>query len=178
MESAHSPVVPHIEGPRCKTAAFLPFPGLLPHQDFAKDVFAAHDRALINHPVGSGKTLTMIQILSRFAEDERPKIVLFPNDSVRKNFFMELLKWPSKYRSYQWGSPGTWNSAFRVPRCFWPHGVWPCFLHSGAAGVWLVFPEGHGIPRSVFRVDAEWFRVPPRLLDDGRKRGHCPYGDR
>lgn len=58
------------------------------------------DRFLVVHRTGLGKTYTMILVLNNFYYDPRPKIVIFPNDKVRNNFYQELMKFPNKYRDY------------------------------------------------------------------------------
>ena len=42
--------------------------------------------------MGSGKTLLMIRVLDNFYRDTRPKVVIFPSESVVQNFYQELLK--------------------------------------------------------------------------------------
>ena len=49
---------------------------------------------------GSGKTRIMIQVLDNFYLDARAKIPIFPSPTVCQNFYMELLRWPNKYRDY------------------------------------------------------------------------------
>jgi hypothetical protein len=57
-------------------------------------------RLLVSHQIGSGKTLTMLNVLDNFYTDSRPKIVIFPSDVVVTNFYNELLKFPSRWRDY------------------------------------------------------------------------------
>lgn len=74
-----------------------------PHQDIV--AFLLHPRSpvsrlLIDHPTGSGKTREMIRVLDNFFYDPRPKIPIFPKAVVCRNFYMELLRWPNRYRDY------------------------------------------------------------------------------
>mmetsp|Transcript_43377 Transcript_43377/g.114246 ORF Transcript_43377/g.114246 Transcript_43377/m.114246 type:complete len:929 (+) Transcript_43377:3-2789(+) len=80
-----------------------PCPPLQPHQETA--IFMLHpkspvSRMLVDHPTGSGKTREMIQVLDNFFYDRRPKVPVFPKEPVCRNFYGELLRWPSKYRDY------------------------------------------------------------------------------
>eukprot|EP01065_Artemidia_motanka_P032339 TRINITY_DN39351_c0_g1_i1.p1 TRINITY_DN39351_c0_g1~~TRINITY_DN39351_c0_g1_i1.p1 ORF type:complete len:930 (+),score=386.90 TRINITY_DN39351_c0_g1_i1:214-2790(+) len=61
---------------------------------------SAVQRLLVYHQIGAGKTLSMIQVLDNFFADPRPKVVIFPTQEVVRNFYSELLKWPSSYRDY------------------------------------------------------------------------------
>eukprot|EP00442_Polarella_glacialis_P051519 CAMPEP_0115106350 /NCGR_PEP_ID=MMETSP0227-20121206/36604_1 /TAXON_ID=89957 /ORGANISM="Polarella glacialis, Strain CCMP 1383" /LENGTH=1183 /DNA_ID=CAMNT_0002503933 /DNA_START=91 /DNA_END=3640 /DNA_ORIENTATION=- len=81
----------------------VPCPPLQPHQEAA--LFLLHPRSpvsrlLVDHPTGSGKTREMIDFLNNFFEDPRPKVPIFPKEPVCRNFYAELLRWPSKYRDY------------------------------------------------------------------------------
>ena len=58
------------------------------------------DRLLIAHRTGLGKTYAMILILDNFYSDPRPKVVVFPNAKVKKNFYMEMMKFPNRYRNF------------------------------------------------------------------------------
>jgi len=78
-------------------------PPLQPHQEAA--IFLLHpkspvSRLLVDHPTGSGKTREMIQVLDNFFYDKRPKVPVFPKEPVCRNFYAELMRWPSKYRDY------------------------------------------------------------------------------
>lgn len=42
----------------------------------------------------------MIFVLDNFFYDPRPKVPIFPKESVCRNFYTELLRWPSRYRDY------------------------------------------------------------------------------
>eukprot|EP00928_Gymnodinium_smaydae_P054065 TRINITY_DN37904_c0_g1_i1.p1 TRINITY_DN37904_c0_g1~~TRINITY_DN37904_c0_g1_i1.p1 ORF type:complete len:1122 (-),score=125.23 TRINITY_DN37904_c0_g1_i1:333-3650(-) len=55
-------------------------------------------RLLVDQPTGSGKTREMIAVLNRFYFDRRPKVPVFPRAAVCRNFYEELLRWPSRYR--------------------------------------------------------------------------------
>mmetsp|Transcript_127927 Transcript_127927/g.232883 ORF Transcript_127927/g.232883 Transcript_127927/m.232883 type:complete len:1127 (+) Transcript_127927:69-3449(+) len=78
-------------------------PPLQPHQETV--AFLVHpkspvQRFLVDHPTGSGKTREMIRVLDNFFYDPRPKVPIFPREVVCRNFYMELLRWPSRYRDY------------------------------------------------------------------------------
>jgi len=78
-------------------------PPLQPHQESVG--FLVHPkspvkRLLVDHPTGSGKTREMIKVLDNYFFDSRPKIPIFPKDPVCRNFYAELLRWPSRYRDY------------------------------------------------------------------------------
>ena len=62
--------------------------------------FTPIKRMLLVHKTGSGKTLTILRVLNNFYDDNRPKVIIFPNDSVRDNFYTELMNFPNKYRDY------------------------------------------------------------------------------
>lgn len=57
------------------------------------------DRLLVVHRTGSGKTFTMLRVLDNYYSDPRPKAIIFPTASVKRNFYGELLKFPNKYRN-------------------------------------------------------------------------------
>lgn len=74
---------------------------LQPYQETVK--WLVHPATPINrflavHRTGAGKTLEMIKILENFWEDDRPRVLLFPTEPVRDNFYKELLKFPSRFR--------------------------------------------------------------------------------
>lgn len=78
-------------------------PPLQPHQEAA--IFLLHPRSpvqrlLVDHPTGSGKTREMLGVLDNFFHDPRPKVPVFPKEPVCRNFYIELLKWPTQYRDY------------------------------------------------------------------------------
>jgi len=58
------------------------------------------DRMLVVAKTGAGKTYTIIQILNNYYWDPRPKVCIFPTESVAANFYMEICKFPSLYRDY------------------------------------------------------------------------------
>jgi superfamily II DNA or RNA helicase len=58
------------------------------------------DRFLCVHRTGSGKTLSIINILDNYYHDTRPKILIFPQVTVAENFYSEIMKFPNKYRDY------------------------------------------------------------------------------
>ena len=57
-------------------------------------------RLLCDHNTGSGKTLCMVRIMDNFYFDARPKIAIFPKDTVVDNFYQSLWQWPSRWRDY------------------------------------------------------------------------------
>lgn len=78
-------------------------PPLQPHQESVS--FLLHpkspvSRLLVDHPTGSGKTREMIKVLDNYFYDRRPKVPIFPKDPVCRNFYTELMRWPSRYRDY------------------------------------------------------------------------------
>lgn len=78
-------------------------PPLQPHQEVVE--FLLHpqspvSRLLVDHPTGSGKTREMISVLDNFFHDPRPKVPIFPKEPVCRNFYLELLRWPSNYRNF------------------------------------------------------------------------------
>eukprot|EP00930_Biecheleria_cincta_P096577 TRINITY_DN88400_c0_g1_i1.p1 TRINITY_DN88400_c0_g1~~TRINITY_DN88400_c0_g1_i1.p1 ORF type:complete len:2469 (+),score=622.90 TRINITY_DN88400_c0_g1_i1:85-7491(+) len=78
-------------------------PPLQPHQEavgFLMHPKSPVSRILVDHPTGSGKTREMIKVLDNYFYDPRPKIPIFPKDPVCRNFYFELLRWPSRYRDY------------------------------------------------------------------------------
>jgi len=78
-------------------------PPLQPHQEsvgFLLHPKSPVKRLLIDHPTGSGKTREMIKVLDNYFHDPRPKVPIFPKDPVCRNFYAELLRWPSRYRDY------------------------------------------------------------------------------
>ncbi|CAE8584375.1 unnamed protein product [Polarella glacialis] len=78
-------------------------PPLQPHQEavgFLMHPKSPIDRLLVDHPTGSGKTREMIRVLDNYFFDPRPKVPIFPKDPVCRNFYAELLRWPSRYRDY------------------------------------------------------------------------------
>merc|ERR1719469_1360610 len=42
----------------------------------------------------------MIQVLDQYFHDPRPKVPIFPTEAVCRNFYMEMLRWPSRYRDF------------------------------------------------------------------------------
>eukprot|EP00927_Polykrikos_kofoidii_P008300 TRINITY_DN13440_c0_g1_i1.p1 TRINITY_DN13440_c0_g1~~TRINITY_DN13440_c0_g1_i1.p1 ORF type:complete len:1158 (+),score=216.61 TRINITY_DN13440_c0_g1_i1:185-3658(+) len=57
-------------------------------------------RLLVDQPIGAGKTREMIAVLDQLFHDRRPKIPVFPRNTVCRNFYEELLRWPSRYRDF------------------------------------------------------------------------------
>mmetsp|Transcript_19575 Transcript_19575/g.34570 ORF Transcript_19575/g.34570 Transcript_19575/m.34570 type:complete len:1115 (+) Transcript_19575:20-3364(+) len=78
-------------------------PPLQPHQEavaFLLHPQSAISRLLVDHPTGSGKTREMIAVLNNYFLDPRPKVPIFPKEPVCRNFYLELLRWPSRYRDF------------------------------------------------------------------------------
>ena len=76
---------------------------LFTHQKTALRYFSplsSVERLVLNHPVGSGKTRTMVSMLDAFYDDPRTKIILCPSPLLLGNFEEGLKKYHSKY--YQW----------------------------------------------------------------------------
>ena len=81
----------------------IPCPPLQPHQEAAVFLLKPESpisRLLVDHPTGSGKTREMIDVLNSYFHDPRPKVPVFPKEAVCRNFYAELLRWPSLYRDY------------------------------------------------------------------------------
>ena len=57
-------------------------------------------RLLVQWQLGAGKTIGMITVLNNFYNDNRPKIVVFPNRELVRNFYGALAHWPNRYK--QW----------------------------------------------------------------------------
>ena len=57
-------------------------------------------RMLVVAKTGAGKTFTMVRVLSEYFDDPRPKICIFPTESVARNFYQEICKFPSRYRDF------------------------------------------------------------------------------
>lgn len=58
------------------------------------------NRLLVIHRTGSGKTSVMLHALELWYDDPRPKIAVFPNGAVVRNFYKKLLETPSRYQAY------------------------------------------------------------------------------
>lgn len=83
------------------TSVACPLPQ--PHQEAT--TFLLHpqspvSRLLVDHPTGSGKTREMIDVLNNYFYDPRAKVPIFPKEPVCRNFYAELLRWPSRYRDF------------------------------------------------------------------------------
>jgi len=57
-------------------------------------------RLLGDARMGDGKTRVLITVLSQHFADPRKKLPIFPTKALAVNFYDELLRWPSPYRSY------------------------------------------------------------------------------
>lgn len=89
--------------PKKKASAEGDCPSMQPHQEAV--AFLLHpqspiSRLLVDHPTGSGKTREMIKVLDNYYLDPRPKVPIFPKEPVCRNFYVELLCWPSRYRDF------------------------------------------------------------------------------
>jgi len=89
--------------PKKKASAEGDCPSMQPHQEAV--AFLLHpqspiSRLLVDHPTGSGKTREMIKVLDNYYLDPRPKVPIFPKEPVCRNFYVELLRWPSRYRDF------------------------------------------------------------------------------
>lgn len=58
------------------------------------------NRLLVVHRTGSGKTNVMIKIVNEYYFDPRPKIVIFPNNSLVDNFFQKFYKADTRYNAF------------------------------------------------------------------------------
>lgn len=58
------------------------------------------NRLLVIHRTGSGKTNAMIHILDLYFSDPRPKVVVFPNSEVVRNFYDKLYKERTQYSAF------------------------------------------------------------------------------
>lgn len=58
------------------------------------------DRLLVVHRTGSGKTFAMIHILDLYFSDPRPKIVVFPNEDLVRNFYEKMYRTPTQYSAF------------------------------------------------------------------------------
>lgn len=58
------------------------------------------DRLLVIHRTGSGKTFAMIRILDLYFSDPRPKVVIFPNGEIVRNFYEKMYKTPTQYTAF------------------------------------------------------------------------------
>jgi hypothetical protein len=98
-----APVASDLSPARCRPAA-----PLMAHQVRIKQLLRPGGqihRLLVDHPTGAGKTRTMIAVLDTFYATPRAKLVVVPigvfsTQSVCRNFYKELLRWPNRYRDY------------------------------------------------------------------------------
>ena len=58
------------------------------------------NRMAFFHQTGAGKTLTILAILTAFFYEPIPKVLFFPTQAVRNNFYHELMKFDNPYRTY------------------------------------------------------------------------------
>lgn len=58
------------------------------------------DRLLVAHQLGTGKTRSMLEMISNFWDDPRPIIVMVPKQSLVNNFYDELFKHPTPLRKF------------------------------------------------------------------------------
>lgn len=82
-----------------KSTCDPPLPGKVPeitvYQKIVKSILrprGPRKRLLVNHRVGSGKTLTMSGVLENYVNDPRPKLLLFPTDALRTQFLLSFVK--------------------------------------------------------------------------------------
>jgi hypothetical protein len=54
----------------------------------------------VDQPTGAGKTREIIAALDVYFYDRRVKVPIFPKATVCRNFYEELLRWPSRYRDF------------------------------------------------------------------------------
>jgi hypothetical protein len=58
------------------------------------------DRLLVVHRTGSGKTNVMIKIADAYFFDPRPKVVIFPNNSLVDNFYQKFYREHTRYNAF------------------------------------------------------------------------------
>ena len=58
------------------------------------------DRFLVVHQLGTGKTLTMLEILDNFYDDPRPKVLVVPGAAQAHKLLQELCKWKTRFRDF------------------------------------------------------------------------------
>ena len=66
-------------------------------------------RLLVAHQLGTGKTITMLRVLDNFFDwpgETRPRVLLFPTETVAENFYRELATQPNRYRDWLQTVPG------------------------------------------------------------------------
>lgn len=61
---------------------------------------------LVAHQLGTGKTISMLRILDNYFDDRRPRLLLFPTETVATNFYRELATMPNRYRDWLRAQPG------------------------------------------------------------------------
>jgi len=94
------------DGVLAKLGIQCPIPGKEVLQAYQQTVrYLVHpattvNRFLVAHSTGAGKSLTMVRVLENFYDDPRPKVIIFPNDKVRNNFYGEIMKWNNRYRDF------------------------------------------------------------------------------
>lgn len=87
------------EGARLKTTCGIPFA----HRMTAAWLVGPQtpiDRLLVIHRTGSGKTFTMIDMLELYFTDPRPKVVIFPDEALVRNFYSKLKTTKTQYSEY------------------------------------------------------------------------------
>lgn len=58
------------------------------------------DRLLVVHRTGSGKTSIMIHTLDLYFSDPRPKVIVFPNSEITRNFYDKLKNSTNQYSAF------------------------------------------------------------------------------
>ena len=78
------------------------------------------DRLLVAHQLGTGKTRSMLEMISNFWDDPRPIIVMVPKQSLVNNFYDELFTHETPLRKYLYkclGNPPTPMTASFRQKC-------------------------------------------------------------
>ena len=58
------------------------------------------NRLLLAHQLGTGKTIAMIAMLENFYDDPRPMVVLVTKTDLVRDFYINLLRVPNRFKKY------------------------------------------------------------------------------
>eukprot|EP00931_Biecheleriopsis_adriatica_P087832 TRINITY_DN62248_c0_g1_i1.p1 TRINITY_DN62248_c0_g1~~TRINITY_DN62248_c0_g1_i1.p1 ORF type:complete len:850 (-),score=148.94 TRINITY_DN62248_c0_g1_i1:56-2605(-) len=76
---------------------------LLPQQHFVTTMLHPLSRVarlLVDHSVGSGKTLILVRTVCNYYSCGKAVVVIMPKDCVVHNFYRSLWEWPSRWRDF------------------------------------------------------------------------------
>ena len=76
---------------------------LLPPQEFVTSMMhplSRVSRLLVDHAVGSGKTLILVRSVCNFYNSGKAIVVIMPKDCVVYNFYRSMWEWPSRWRDF------------------------------------------------------------------------------